>query len=180
MTTHPMFEELKAWHDFFLLAGGASATLLGLVFVSLALVANLAELPQDEDLFASPIRMQFTCALGLSAVCLVPWQSTRLFGGLIALLGTAAVTQPLVRIPRLRRFQRRTQHASASLWLNIVLVPLVADVLSITSGVLIWQGESRAFGGVAAAVLLLVLIGLRNAWNLTVWIVEQHHHRSKS
>jgi hypothetical protein len=32
--------DLHAWHDFFLLAGGASATLVGLVFVSVSLTTR--------------------------------------------------------------------------------------------------------------------------------------------
>ena len=78
----PTQEALRSWHDFFLLVGGASATLLGLVFVSVALVVSLPSLPDDDErsLFSSPIVAQLSYALGLSATGLAPWREAWWFG----------------------------------------------------------------------------------------------------
>ncbi len=175
----PLFDELKTWHDFFLLAGGASATLLGLVFVSIALVANLSEIPQNGDLFASPIVTQFTSALVLSTICLGPWQGPRWLGGLIMALGIVALARSMARIFRFRRFQASTQETMGFLWLHIVLAPLAIDLLCTASGLLIWENDLRAIAGIAVTVIALNLLGLRNTWNLFLWMLEQHHRPSR-
>jgi hypothetical protein len=169
---------LRAWHDFFLLVGGASATLLGLMFLSVALVIGLPALPEDRDLFASPVVTQFMYAITLSALCLAPWQDVQAFGAIVTLIGLAALVQSIRRIYRMRRFQLATRRATISVWFHIVLGPLAADALCTASGMELLRADLRAVAGVAAVVIAHDLIGLRNAWNLFIWILEQHHHHS--
>ena len=121
----PTQDTLRSWHDFFLLVGGASATLLGLVFVSVALVVNLKSFPEEEErnLFSTPIVAQFSYALGLSALSLAPWPETRPYGAVVATAGLAAVLQTgrLTRVMWRRHRDKRA--ASAGVWVTVAVAP---------------------------------------------------------
>jgi hypothetical protein len=171
-------DALRAWHDFFMLAGGASATLLGLVFVSLALVAGLPEIPKNRELFATPVIVEFAYAMLLSAVCLAPWQKAFPLGVAVMVIGVAGAIQSfrviMVRLPEFRVAEHRSR---TSLWF-LYATPAVG-ALCAASGAVLMRGNLQAIAGVAAVVAALALLGLRNAWSLLVWVVEEHHrHRS--
>jgi hypothetical protein len=172
-------EILRAWHDYFLLIGEAAATLLGLVFVSVALVAGLRELPEYRGLFASSTMTHFLYAIALSAVCLPPWQSVEVLGLLITLIGVAASAHSLTLIPEMRHFHAATRRATSSTWLSIVFVPLAAGAIGAASGALLLTHYLKALAGVAAAAVMFAAVGLRNVWRLLIWMLEQHHRQPK-
>ena len=159
----PVSESLRLWHDFFLLVGGASATLMGLVFVSTALVTGLRELPPGRDLFASPVVWEFMYAIVLSATCLAPWQDGRALGGCVTFIGLAALIQSLLLIREMRRFQATTRSVTFILWSQTIVAPALAGTLCTASGVLLFLGDLRALGGIAGAAGALHLIALGGA-----------------
>ena len=170
---------LRSWHDYFLLIGEASATLLGLVFISVALVAGLREVPEYRGLFASSTMMHFLNAIALSVVCLPPWQSVRVLGLLITLIGVAASAHSLTLIPEMRHFHAATRGATPSIWLSIVFGPLAAGTMSAASGALLLRHHLQALAGVAAAAVMFAAVGVRNVWRLLIWMLEQHHRQPK-
>jgi hypothetical protein len=172
----PTQDSLRGWHDFFLLLGGASATLLGLVFVSVALVVNLPTLPeQDErDLFSTPIVAQFSYALGLSALSLAPWREVRPYGAVVALLGVLAVFQTVRLTRRMWRRHRDKVPASSGVWLTVAIAPLISASLCAVSGLRLLTGDLRGVDTLGVAIALLDINALINSWRLFLWILEQH------
>ena len=173
-------DSLRGWHDFFLFTGEASATLLGLVFVSTALVVGLPEIPKGRDVFVSPVIWEFLYAIVLSGACLVPWQSTTAFGVSVTLIGLAGFGQSLSLIRGLREFKSITQRASTErasfgVWIQVILLPAIAGAISAGSGILLLRGELRGLAGLAGAVSALAVVALTNAWVLFFWMLEQHH-----
>jgi hypothetical protein len=71
---------MKEWSDFFVLIGGAAATLTGLIFVGISINLNriiaIPKLPSR----ASQALILLSTALVLSALCIVPGQSAFLLG----------------------------------------------------------------------------------------------------
>jgi hypothetical protein len=176
----PMLDALRSWHDFFLLVGGASATLLGLVFVSVALVVNLPKFPDDEErnLFSTPIVAQFTYALGLSALSLAPWREGRPYGAVLAIAGAVAMLQSLGVGFRLLRRHRTKTPANVGVWMTVSIVPLTSAAFCEVSGVLLLHDDLRGLATLAFAIALLDLNALLNAWRLFLWILEQHRKKN--
>jgi len=174
LSTSPI-ETLRAWHDYFLLMGEASATLLGLVFISVALVAGLPELPQYRRLFASSTMAHFLYAIALSAVCLPPWRGPAILGTLVALIGLAAAAQSVMLIPEMRAFHASTLRATPATWMRVVFGPLAAGAISAVSGMLLLTHHLRALAGVAAAAVMFSAAAVDNVWRLLIWLLEQHH-----
>jgi hypothetical protein len=69
--------ELAEWDSFYGIVGSAAATLIGLQFVVLTLIAERPPLRAAEAgaAFATPTIVHFGAALLLSAVLRAPWQA---------------------------------------------------------------------------------------------------------
>lgn len=174
----PTQDALRSWHDFFLLVGGASATLLGLLFIAVALVVNLPALPDERDrqLFSSPIVAQFAYALGLSALCLSPWRDARLLGIVVTLAGGLALYQSTgtARLLHQRRMERPP--TPLHVWLTVAVAPLTSALLCAVSGVALLANDLRGLWSLALAAL--DLNGLLNAWRLFLWVLGEHRQKN--
>lgn len=72
-------EELKEWHDFYVLVGTAGATLLALLFVAVSIGAGF--LSEGRQLatrtFKTPVVVHFASVFFVPAVALFPWHHIR-------------------------------------------------------------------------------------------------------
>lgn len=95
-----MAYSVREWHDFFLMLGGASAALAGLVFVGLSLHASRVAVDAFYRVRARNLTAGIVYVTIVSALALIPGQGPRLFGAeLVAggLLIGALFAEPLVR-----------------------------------------------------------------------------------
>lgn len=67
-------QQLGRWHDFYLLIGGASATLMGLTFVAVTLAPDVIAARASGEVrpFVTPIVALFATVLVVSVVLLIP------------------------------------------------------------------------------------------------------------
>jgi hypothetical protein len=78
-----MHQPFEAWHDFYLLQGGAAATLVALLFVAASVgigYLTTRRLVQARA-FMNPVVVHFTAVLTASAMALAPVHSLALFVG---------------------------------------------------------------------------------------------------
>lgn len=96
---------LEQWHDFFLLAGTAAVTLVGLLFVALSL--NLDVLIHDTKAHllqhARSTLLSFTYVLFVSLISLVPGQGLRLIAVNVFMLSAISLGVHLFGAYRARR-----------------------------------------------------------------------------
>jgi hypothetical protein len=157
--------ELTAWDSFYVLVGSAAATLIGLQFVVMTLITERPPLRAAEAgaAFATPTIVHFGTVLLLSAVLRAPWQALIPVTVLLVLMGGAGVVYAVVVARRMR-----SQNAYRPVfedWLFHALLPLTAYALLVLSpcAALIYPRESLF--GVGAAALLLLFLGIHNAWD---------------
>jgi hypothetical protein len=86
-------ELVHGWHDFYLLVGTASATLVGLMFVTASIAANLFTEKNREALraFISPTVVHFCAILFVCILAAIPSQTWRTLGGLLLAGGAAGI-----------------------------------------------------------------------------------------
>src|SRR5579859_2597789 len=93
---------LSGWQNFYFMAGGASATLLGLMFVALSMGTHLIndEVRQEIETFTSPSIFYFVSVLLLACLMLVPMISTVALGVLLLIAGASGLawTAPRIRL----------------------------------------------------------------------------------
>jgi len=159
--------ELKEWHDFYLLVGTAGATLLALLFVAVSLGAGfLTEERQSATrTFMSPVVVHFTSVFFLSAVALFPWHQATFFAALIgatAFIGAIISTYITVQVVR----TDTTNYLED--YLAYGLLPVLGYLALLAAAASIYQEKEFGLDALAGALLLLAIVNIRNAWDLTL------------
>jgi hypothetical protein len=165
-------EELKEWHDFYVLTGTAGATLLGLLFVATSLGSGyLTEEHQSGTrTFMSPIALHFTNVFFLSAVALFPAHRSEFFAALIgatALIGAAISTYITVQVVRTEMTNYLEDYFAYG------MLPGLAYLALLGAAVSIYLEKEFGLYALAGALLLLAIVNIRNAWDLTLTMVRR-------
>ena len=162
---------LHEWHDFYILLGTASATLVGLMFVAVSIGTSVfnEEHRAPMKAFITPTVMHFAAVLFACVVVTIPTHSWWTLGGLIAtggLAGTIYCGTILVDLIIRHRF-----NVDLIDRLFYALLPLLGYLLALISAVLLITRSPASANLIAAALLTLLFAGVRNAWDMMVWIV---------
>lgn len=173
---------LAGWGNFYVIVGTSAGALIGLQFVVITLVAEMPSTPPPQAVhaFSTPSIVHFGTVLLLSAVQNVPWhgvESAAILWGLVGLSG--AVYEVIV--VRLLRVQTAYRPQFED-WLFHVLLPLGAYATLAVSACAAPSHVREALFGVGGAALLLLLIGIHNAWdNIThqVLVVKRGEREAK-
>lgn len=165
-------ETLREWHDFYLLIGTAAATLIGLMFVAASIGASYFNLERQAGLnaFLTPTVLHFTAVLIICLLALAPDHSA----GSLSVLLVAGGAVGLVYTGRLWLQMRRDGmfgiiDLADRTW--YLFAPLLAYVLMAAAGIAARALAEAALPVLAVTLALLLLLGIRNAWDMTVWIV---------
>jgi hypothetical protein len=166
---------LAGWDNFYVIVGSSAGGLTGLTFVVIALIRDARRVRElGLRTFVTPTIVHFGGVLALAAYLSMPHQ--RLFSlsaGLIA-GGTAGVLYGGVTGRNMYR-QRGTGYVPVREdWVWNVVLPSLAYAALIVLGFLIWHHTEQALFAVAALALLLLFIGVRNAWDIAVWMTTHH------
>jgi hypothetical protein len=166
-------EALHAWHEFYILLGTAGATLLALLFVAVSLGSGFLSNADQRGTrtFMSPVVIHFTSVFFLSAVCLVPSHGPVFFATLIgatAVLGVAVSIVITVWVLRTELTQYLPDYLAYG------LLPVGAYLAMLAASIMIYGGHAYAFEVLASGLLLLAIVNIRNAWDLTLSMVRRH------
>lgn len=165
-------DALHQWHDFYLLIGAASATLIGLLFVAASVGTSYFNAEREAGLkaFLTPTVLHFTAVLTSCLIATVPTHTPISLGVLMTaegVLGVGYATKLWMHMRR-RGFASDIDVADRGWY---VFAPFFAYLLMGVAGVDLARGVTPALDLLAATQALLLLIGIRNAWDMTVWIV---------
>jgi hypothetical protein len=164
--------ELKHWESFYVIVGAAAGALIGLQFVVMTLIAERPQVRTDETegAFATPTIVHFSVAFFLSALVSAPWHTITTVAVLWGL--TALVGMTYVVIVARRMKSQRTYRTQLEDWIFHALLPLVAYGVLAVSALAAPSNEHEALFGVGAASLMLVFIGIHNAWDAIAYLVR--------
>jgi len=146
--------------------------LLALLFVAVSLGTGFLTEARSAATrtFFSPIIIHFAVVLFLSAVALAP--SSRLFYVLLisgsGLVGLVTSVVPTVQ------FMRHDWTPYLVDRLDCGLLPAIGYVALIVAAALLQTGYVIALHAFAGALLLLLLVNIRNAWDLMLCTVRRH------
>lgn len=163
--------ELAKWDSFYVIVGSAAGALIGLQFVVMTLLAERppAGAAEAGPAFGNPTIVHFAAALFLSALLHVPWQSITVAAAIWGLLGFAGIAYVVIVVRRMRKQSAYTPVFED--WLFHVVLPAFAyAILGLTSFVALGR-ERGALFGVGGAALLLLFIGIHNAYDNVAHIV---------
>jgi hypothetical protein len=162
---------LEGWENFYVIVGSSAGALIGLQFVVITLIAE-RPLPDSErasGAFATPSVVHFGVVLLLSAILSAPWNSLANAGYVWGLIGVAGlIYTPIV----MWRMQKQDAYQPVfEDWLFHAILPFVAYAILLISALTAHTHEREALFLVGAASLLLMFIGIHNAWDAVTWHV---------
>ncbi|HZZ92413.1 MAG TPA: hypothetical protein VFE23_07615 [Usitatibacter sp.] len=168
----PLHEQLEAWHDFYLVVGTGATTLTGLLFVIVSLGPHVLSRHKSTGVraFVSPVAAHFTYVLVISALMLAPEIPRLILAGAVGAAGLGGI----VFTTWTRAHQRWRANGLSNLdWVWFVGMPYLCFAsLLVSSACLAWHGDLGLFG-IGATSVLLIVVGIRNAWDLALWISRQ-------
>src|SRR5271169_3245978 len=134
---------LSGWDNFYVIAGSAAAGLTGLTFVVITLSAGARRVSVTGlRVFLTPTIVHFGAVLAIAAYVSMPRQSE-----LSLSLGLGAA-------------------GAVGL---VYIGALTAAMHLLAVGLLVWRWPQQCMYGAATVVVLLMIIGIHNAWDIAVW-----------
>jgi hypothetical protein len=167
----PLADIIHPWHDFYVLVGTASATLVGLMFVAASIGAQVFTERNREAMraFISPTVAHFTAVLFICIAAAIPSQTWLTLGVLLIVGGAAGMIQSARVLVQL--FVRHSFAVDIIDRLFYALIPIIGYLLVLGSAILLLERSQWSLEALALALITLLVAGIRNAWDMTMWIV---------
>src|SRR6266704_7171383 len=178
-----LLSPLATWHNFYSIIGTAAATLTGLLFIVITLMAGVRVRVSSPSsgiaVFSTPNVVHFGAALLVAASLSAPWQALWQAGVLLGLAGLGGATYVVIVLRRVRRSVRRQPVLED--WLFHTVFPLVSYTAIVVAAILLPGYPVPALFVIAAAAVLLLFIGIHNAWDTVTYIaIELTQPENKS
>lgn len=164
---------LKAWESFYVIVGSSAGALIGLQFVVVTLIAEsrMRSTGHEMAAFGTPTVLHFVAVLLIASIISAPWPMLVLPAIAIGLTGACGF---VYEVYVLIRTQKQTGYTMVlEDWLFHVILPFVAYGGLASGSLFLHPHPARALFDIGGAVLLLLFIGIHNAWDTTTWVVAQ-------
>jgi len=172
-----LVNELERWANFYLTVSAAAATLLGLMFVVITLAAerrhgDAAKIP----IYLTPTVIYFASVLFLAALLTFP-NHTRLTAALcICLVGVVGLVYSGTSLIGGHKKSFDGLHDR----LAYAIFPSAAYGLLVLGGVLFLHAPQRGLTLVAAGMLSLLAVAIRNSWAIAIDVASTPPGRENS
>jgi hypothetical protein len=161
---------IAAWESFYVIVGSSGAALTGLQFVVIALTTEVRRQRSTAqfDAFGTPTVVHFCVALLISAILSAPWGE--LSSAAVA-VGASGVFGLVYSAIVARRVSRQTVYALVfEDWLFHTALPFLAYAALLSAALTLVHHTVDALFGIGAASILLLFIGIHNAWDSVTYI----------
>jgi hypothetical protein len=160
---------LAEWDNFYVITGSSAAGLTGLTFVVIALSADAKRVNIDGlRAYVTPTIVHLGAVLALAAYLSMPHHTVLSLSVGFGAAGAAG----LAYLARIARNMRRVASDYAPVhedWIWNVVLPAIVYGALLALALLIWPLPHSSMYGAAGVSLLLMFIGIHNAWDVAVW-----------
>ena len=161
---------LAAWENFYVIVGSSAGALIGLQFVVITLIADMpigANAAQAGSASATPTIVHFGTVPLPAAVLTAPWHGLAPAVSLCGAVGICGMVYEIIVAGRIRAQDACKPETED--WLFHALLPFVAFATLAASAYGARTYVCQAMFGVAAAALLLLFVGVHNAWDAVAY-----------
>jgi len=161
---------LIVWESFYVIIGSSAAALTGLQFVVMTLSAGMNTRGGETvmNAFSTPTIVHFCAVLFISAMVSAPWPALSSVGLVLGACGVAGFVYTLIVV---RRTQRQTLYVPVfEDWLFHAVFPLIAYAALLAAAAFLWSYPTLSLFVIGGVALLLLFIGIHNAWDGAVYI----------
>jgi hypothetical protein len=167
MTGHDV---LTTWENFYIIVGSSAGALTGLQFVVMALVADFSPRADtgEVDAFGTPTIVHFCAVLLVSAILSMPWSDILHPAIVTGICGAFGVGYTLIVMRRAGRTQNYKPEMEDWIW--HAALPFIAYLTLLISAAAMPFNHVPALFGVAAFALLVLFVGIHNAWDSATYM----------
>lgn len=161
----------SGWENFYVIVGSSAGALIGLQFVVITLIADIP-VPgvnlQGGDTYATPTVVHFGAVLLLAGIMTAPWPGIHPASILWGVVGLSGAVYSTIVLRRMRQHQYDPQFED---WLFHAILPFVAYGALAASAIAVALHTRMALFANGAAAMLLLFIGIHNAWDAITYHV---------
>ncbi len=157
------------WETFYVIVGSSGGALTGLLFVVVALVADKRTPATDRGLsaFTTPSIFHFVLVMAIAALVTMPRHG---LASLSVLLGVCAAVGATVTVTAVRRIMTFEQYEPvAEDWFFHGVAPGLCYAGLLVAAIALRPETELALYLIASATLLLLFIGIHNAWDVALY-----------
>ncbi|HEY0260726.1 MAG TPA: hypothetical protein VGC18_12855 [Lacisediminihabitans sp.] len=158
----------EGWGDFFVAVAGAAAALAGLIIVAMSVTIKEIIASRTLPSRAGATVSSMVLILVLAILGLMPHQTDVVLGLEIVLASAIALLPVLLMSHRV--ITDRTYAAGVATRVSRVAIGVIPVALALAGGVVVIAGSSAGLFLVAAAMVLVFVTSMLNAWVLLVEI----------
>jgi hypothetical protein len=171
----------QAWESFYVIVGSSAGALIGLQFVVLTLISEAGMIRGTGDTmaaFGSPNVVHFCAALLVSAIFSAPWHGLAPPGLAIAVAGVCGFAYSVAVLRR--AFRQRDYRPVLEDWIWHAALPMVAYAALVHAGIQLSRVSADALYIVGGSALLLVFVGIHNAWDTVTYVTLERARERKA
>ena len=164
---------LAQWHEFYALLGTAAAALIALLFVAVSIGTSVMtpdpESRRNTSTYLSPVVFHYANLLFLSLIALIPTENWESFALAIGLPGAGSAVYSIVIALRVHR----NSMSDLADRLCYGAIPALCYASGPVVALLLLEDKPAGLNLLAAAALLLLVINIRNAWDLMISLARR-------
>jgi hypothetical protein len=170
----------RDWSEFYMLAGSAAAVLIGLVFVVVTLMQDRprSSVLSGSKLYMGPVVLHMSFVLVLSGAALVPNIDVRQFATIAWIIALWGLARGLYSAVGLVRLWTPTNEVH---WTDMWFYGVIPSALYVAMGVValgFWTDAAWAADGIAVVVTALILLSIRDEYDLVTWLAPKSDDKS--
>jgi hypothetical protein len=159
---------LAEWRDFYVMIGTASGVIVGATFIVASLAANLKDRMVGLRGFITPTAVHLGSVLVGSAILTAPTLTPDLLALLLGAGGTAGVVYSLIVTTRI--WGMNLDRSDRGFY---ALLPILAYAAMAGAAGIALSRITHTLEIVAVALVALLIIGMRNAWDMATFMITR-------
>jgi hypothetical protein len=173
-------ELLRGWESFYVIVGSSAGALTGLQFVVIALIAESGRRTTlgQIDAFGSPNIVHFSLVLLISAILSAPWASLSGPAWILGIMGVSGIAYTAIVLVRARSVEGYQPVMED--WIFHIVLPFLSYTVFLAAALAFIPYPTAALFMVGAVNLLLLFVGIHNAWDTVTYIVVKRINPDKS
>lgn len=162
---------LVDWESFYVIVGSSAAVLIGLQFVAMTLSAEVNVRGGGGTVvgaFSTPTVVHFSAVLFIATILSAPWPALSGAGLALDVCAVVGLVYTVIVVLRARRQTDYVPVLEDWVWHNVL--PLIAYAALLVAAILLQGYPAPSLFVVAGTALLLLFVGIHNAWDSVVYI----------
>lgn len=159
---------LTEWRDFYVMIGTASGAIVGATFVVASLASNIKERAVGMRGFITPSAVHLGSVLVGSAVLTAPTLTPL---GLAIMLGAGGIAGAAYGVVVAARvWKMKLDFADRSFY---AVLPILAYLAITAAAMMCRSGGELAFNILGSSLVVLLIVGMRNAWDMASFMITR-------